>query len=84
MKSDQNLRSRVSLPKSIRKPDKKSRKEKVIAKVKVIPELGSLNAAESRVRLAEMNGRQAETDLQRMEKLYKGKLVSSEEYEKLF
>ena len=29
-----------------------------------------------------MNGRQAETDLQRMEKLYKGKLVSSEEYEK--
>ena len=60
----------------------KIKKGEVIAKVKVIPELGSLNAAESRVRLAEMNGRQAETDLQRMEKLYKGKLVSSEEYEK--
>lgn len=54
----------------------------VIAKVKVIPELGTLNSAESRVRLAEMNGRQAETDLERMEKLYNGKLVSSEEYEK--
>ena len=53
----------------------------VIAKVKVIPELGTLNSAESRVRLAEMNGKQAETDLQRMEKLYEGKLVSSEEYE---
>ena len=54
----------------------------VIAKVKVIPELGTLNSAESRVRLAEMNGRQAEIDLERMEKLYNDKLVSNEEYEK--
>ena len=54
----------------------------VIAKVKVIPELGTLNAAESRVRLAEMNGKQAEIDLERMEKLYQDKLVSNEEYEK--
>ncbi len=53
----------------------------IIAKVKVIPELGTLNSAESRVRLAEMNGKQAEIDLERMEKLYKNKLVSSEEYE---
>ncbi len=57
------------------------RKGEVIAKVKVIPELGTLNSAESRVRLAEINGRQAETDLGRMEKLYESKLVSSEEYE---
>lgn len=57
------------------------KKNEVIAKVKVIPELGTLNAAESRVRLAEMNGKQAETDLQRMEKLYESKLVSNEEYE---
>lgn len=34
------------------------------------------------MRLAEINGRQAETDLERMEKLYQSKLVSSEEYEK--
>ena len=60
----------------------KIKKGEVIAKVKVIPELGQLNSAESRVRLAEMNGRQAETDLERMEKLYQSKLVSSEEYEK--
>ena len=46
------------------------KKGEVIAKVKVIPELGQLNSAESRVRLAEMNGRQAEIDLERMEKLY--------------
>ena len=55
----------------------------VIAKVKVIPELGTLNSAESRVRLAEMNGKQAEIDLERMEKLYNDKLVSNEEYEKI-
>ena len=35
----------------------------VLAKVKVIPELGQLNSAESRVRLAEINAKQAETDL---------------------
>ena len=57
------------------------KKGEVIAKVKVIPELGTLNSAESRVRLAEINGHQAETDLGRMEKLYESKLVSSEEYE---
>lgn len=32
----------------------------VLAKVKVIPELGQLNSAESRVRLAEINATQAE------------------------
>lgn len=58
------------------------KKGEIIAKVKVIPELGQLNSAESRVRLAEMNGRQAETDLERMKTLYDKKLVSSEEYEK--
>ena len=60
----------------------KVKKGEVIAKVKVIPELGTLNAAESRVRLAEINGRQAETDFARLEKLYADKLISSEEYEK--
>lgn len=58
------------------------KKGEVIAKVKVIPELGTLNSAESRVRLAEINARQSETDFSRMKKLYEEKLVSSEEYEK--
>lgn len=35
----------------------KIKKGEVIAKVKVIPELGQLNSAESRVRLAEINAR---------------------------
>ena len=38
------------------------RKGEVIAKVKVIPELGQVNSAESRVRLAEINEKQAQTD----------------------
>ena len=58
------------------------KKGEVIAKVKVIPELGTLNSAESRVRLAEINAHQSETDFGRMQKLYEAKLVSSEEFEK--
>lgn len=54
----------------------------IIAKVKVIPDMGQLNAAESRVRLAQMSKAQAETDLERMQQLYEKKLVSAEEYEK--
>ena len=42
------------------------KKGEVIAKVKVIPELGQLNSAESRVRLAEINAKQAETDFTRI------------------
>ena len=56
-------------------------KGEIIAKVKVIPELGELNSAESRVRLAEVNGEQYEIDLERMEKLYAHDLVSKEDYE---
>ena len=58
------------------------KKGEVIAKVKVIPELGQLNSAESRVRLAEINAKQGEIDFARMQKLYTDKLISSEEFEK--
>lgn len=57
-------------------------KNEVIAKVKVIPELGQLNAAESRIRIAKINADQAATDFDRINKLYTDKLVSKEEYEK--
>lgn len=60
----------------------KVKKGEIIAKVRVIPDLGSLNSAENRVRLAEMNQKQYQTDFNRMKKLYDGKLVSREEYEK--
>ena len=58
------------------------RKGEVIAKVKVIPELGQVNSAESRVRLAEINEKQAQTDFDRGEKLFKDKLISREDFEK--
>lgn len=55
----------------------------VIAKLKVIPDMGSLSSAESRLRLSEMNLKQAETDLNRLKALYEKDLVSTEEYDKV-
>lgn len=57
------------------------KKDEVIAKVKVIPDMGSLSSAENRVHLAEISLKQARTDFERMEKLYAEKVVSAEEYE---
>lgn len=54
----------------------------VIAKVKVIPELGQLNSAESRVRVAGINYKQAMQEYQRQKTLFKDKLISKEEFEK--
>lgn len=54
----------------------------VIAKVKVIPDMAQLSSAEMRVRLAEINLKQAQTDFQREENLYNQKLVSADEYDK--
>lgn len=58
------------------------KKGEVIAKVKVIPEMGQLNSAESRVRLAEINYNQTRQEFTRMKKLFKDNLISKEEYEK--
>ena len=55
----------------------------VIAKVKVIPEMGSLSAAQSRVRLSEINLNQAVVELEREQALYDRQLVSREEYDKV-
>lgn len=55
----------------------------VIAKVKVIPDMGSLSAAESRVRQAEINLKQAQTDYEREKNLYDKKLVSADEFDKV-
>lgn len=58
------------------------KKGEVIAKVKVIPELGQLNSAESRVRIANINYKQALQEYDRQKSLYKDKLISKEEFEK--
>jgi len=55
----------------------------VIAKVKVIPDMGQLSSAESRVRLATINLKQAEVDYEREKNLYEQKLVSADEYDKI-
>ena len=54
----------------------------VIAKVKVIPDMNQLSSAEMRVRLADINLKQAQTDFLREENLYNQKLVSADEYDK--
>ena len=53
----------------------------VIAKVKVIPDMGQLSSAESRVRLAEINLKQAQVNYNREKQLYDKQLVSAEEYD---
>lgn len=55
----------------------------VIAKVKVIPDMSQLSSAESRVRLADINLKQAEIDFQREKELYDKQLVSADEYDKV-
>ena len=54
----------------------------VIAKVKVVPDMGQLSSAEMRVRLSDINLRQSETDFKRIENLHSQKLVSDDEYDK--
>ena len=54
----------------------------VIAKVKVIPDMGQLSSAEMRVGLADINLKQAQTDFQRDENLFNQKLISADEYDK--
>ena len=55
----------------------------VIAKVKVIPEMSSLSSAQSRVRLAEINLKQAQTNYDREKALFDKNLVSAEEYDQV-
>jgi HlyD family secretion protein len=55
----------------------------VIAKVKVIPDMGSLSNAESRVRLASINLKQAQVNFNREENLHNQKLVSDDEFDKI-
>lgn len=55
----------------------------VIAKLKVIPDMGSLSSAQSRVRLAEINLKQAQVNYDREKSLYDQQLVSSEEFEQV-
>ncbi len=55
----------------------------VIAKLKVIPDMSSLSSAQSRLRLSEMNLKQAQINYDREKALFDKNLVSAEEFEKV-
>ena len=55
----------------------------VIAKVKVIPDMSQLSSAQARMRLAGINMKQAQTNYNREEMLYKKQLVSADEFDKI-
>ena len=57
-------------------------KGEVIARLTVIPDMNSLSAAQSRVRLSDINLKQVETNYDRDKALYDKKLISAEEFEK--
>jgi len=54
----------------------------VIAKIKVIPDMVSLNSAESRVERAQISFDQTKRSFDRDAKLYKEKVISKEDFEK--
>jgi HlyD family secretion protein len=54
----------------------------VIAKIKVIPDMVSLNGAQSRVERAQIAINQSKKDLDRDTKLYNDKVISREEFDK--
>ena len=58
------------------------KKDEVIAKVTVIPDMSNLSSAETRVRLTEISLAQAQKDYDRMKQLYNEKVVSAEEFER--
>jgi HlyD family secretion protein len=55
----------------------------IIAKVKVVPDMTQLSSAQSRVRLAEINLKQAKVDYEREKTLFDKGLVSADEYDKI-
>ena len=66
-----------------KKAGEQVQENEVIAKLKVIPDMNSLSSAQSRVRLAEINLEQAQTNFDREKNLYDRQLVSADEFEQV-
>ena len=83
-RNEVNVKPQISgiISELLKEPGQHVQQGEVIAKVKVIPDMGSLSAAESRVRLADINLRQVETDFARTQNLHNQQLVSDEDFEK--
>ncbi len=58
------------------------KKDQVIAKIKIIPDMVNLNNAENRLNRAKLSADDAKIDFDRQQKLYDQKVISYEEYKK--
>ena len=83
-RNEVNVKPQISgiISELLKEPGQYVQQGEVIAKVKVIPDMGALSSAESRVRLADINLKQTETDFARTQSLHNQQLVSDEEFEK--
>ena len=83
-RNEVNVKPQISgiISELLKEPGQRVQQGEVIATVKVIPDMGQLSSAESRVRLADINLRQAEADYARTDQLHRQQLVSDEEHEK--
>ena len=84
-RNEVNIKPQISgiITELMKEPGQYVQQGEVIAKVKVIPDMGQLSSAEARVRLADINLKQATTDFEREKTLYDRQLVSADEYEKI-
>jgi len=57
------------------------RRNEVIARVMVVPEMGMLNTAESRVNMAQIGFNQAEREMERIQTLFENNVIAREEFE---
>jgi len=83
-RNEVNIKPQISgiIAELMKEPGDRVQQGEVIARVKVIPDMGQLSSAESRVRLADINLKQVEKDYARTQNLHEQKLVSDEEFEK--
>ena len=83
-RNEVNVKPQISgiVSELLKEPGQYVSEGEIIAKVKVIPDMGQLSSAESRMRLADINLRQAEADYARTNQLHQQQMVSDEEYEK--
>ena len=58
------------------------KKGDIIATVKVVPEMGALNNAESRVTMAKINLNQVQSEFKRAKGLFKDGIIAQEEFDK--
>lgn len=84
-RNEVNVKPQISgiIAELMKEPGQYVQQGEVIAKVKVIPDMGQLSSAESRVRLAALNLRQAQVDYNREEALHNQQLVSDEDFDKV-